>query len=219
MDKIRILIADDHPTFRDGLCRFIAEESDLEIVGKAINGEEAVRLAKELTPDVAILDVAMPKLNGIEAAKQIKAIYPGIAILMISAFKYESYMLASLRAGAAGYVIKTAPIGDIINSIRLVNTGEAVFDMKVVSNLLSRIATEEGRTKKGLARLQNRELEVLKLAAKGMSNSQIATELVISKRTVQTHMVNIFKKLEVGSRTEAVLHALREGWLIPDDLP
>jgi DNA-binding NarL/FixJ family response regulator len=128
-------------------------------------------------------------------------------------------MLASLRAGAAGYVVKTAPIGDLINAIRMVNTGEAVFDMKVISNLLSHIATEEGKTRKGLARLQSRELEVLKLAAKGMSNNQIATELVISKRTVQTHMVNIFKKLEVGSRTEAVLRALREGWLIPDDLP
>jgi len=219
MEKIRILVADDHPTFRDGLCRFIEEESDLEVVAKSMDGEETVRLAKELKPDVAIIDVAMPKLNGIEAAKQIKEMYPGIAILMVSAFKYESYMLASLRAGAAGYVIKTAPIADLINAIRMVHTGEAVFDMKVVSNLLGRIAAEEGRTRKGLARLQQRELEVLKLAAKGMSNQQIATELVISTRTVQTHMVNIFKKLEVGSRTEAVLRALREGWLIPDDLP
>jgi len=219
MEKIRILVADDHPTFRDGLCRFIEEESDLEVVAKSVDGEETVRLAKELKPDVAIIDVAMPKLNGIEAAKQIKEMYPGIAILMVSAFKYESYMLASLRAGAAGYVIKTAPIADLINAVRMVHTGEAVFDMKVVSNLLGRIAAEEGRTRKGLARLQQRELEVLKLAAKGMSNQQIATELVISTRTVQTHMVNIFKKLEVGSRTEAVLRALREGWLIPDDLP
>jgi len=219
MSKIRVLVADDHPTFRDGLCRFIEEEDDLEVVAKANNGEETVRLAKELKPDVTIIDVAMPKLNGIEAAKQIKAMYPGVAILMVSAFNYESYMLASLRAGAAGYVVKTAPIGDLINAIRMVNTGEAVFDMKVISNLLSHIATEEGKTRRGLAKLQSRELEVLKLAAKGMSNNQIATELVISKRTVQTHMVNIFKKLEVGSRTEAVLRALREGWLIPDDLP
>jgi DNA-binding NarL/FixJ family response regulator len=219
MEKIRVLIADDHPAFREGLCRLLEDEKDLECVAKPSDGEEAVRLAKELQPDVAIIDVAMPKLNGIEAAKQIKAACPTIAILMVSAFSYESYMLASLRVGAAGYLLKSAPLRELINAIHSVHAGEGVFDLKVASKILRRLATERGEERKGLEELQRRELEVLKLAAKGMSNKEIAGKLVISERTVQTHLVNIFRKLEVGSRTEAVLHALKEGWLTMDDLP
>ena len=219
MEKIKVLVADDHPAFREGLGRLLAEEKDIEIVAKAADGEETVSLAKELLPDVTIMDIAMPKLNGIEAARQIKAACPTTAILMVSAYDYESYMLASLRVGAAGYLLKSAPLHDLISAVRLVHAGEGVFDLKAASRLIRRLAAVKGEERKNLEELHYRELQVLKLAAKGMSNKEIARELVISERTIQTHLVNIFRKLKVGSRTEAVLRALKEGWLTLDDLP
>jgi len=219
MGKIRVLIADDHPVFREGLCHLVEREEDLQCVATAANGEEAVRLAKEVLPDVAVIDIAMPNLNGIEAARQIKISCPTTAILMVSAFGYESYVLASLRAGAAGYLLKSAAPQELCNAIRSAYAGEAVFDLKAASKILARLAAEKGEDQRGLEELQPRELEVLKLAAKGMTNKQIAERLFVSGRTVQSHLVNIFRKLRVGSRTEAVLRALREGWLTLDDLP
>lgn len=217
--KIKILVADDHPTFREGLCRFLEEEADMEIVAKAEDGEEAVKLAKELKPDIAIIDVAMPKLNGIEAAKQIKAAHPGIAILMVSAYGYEAYIRACLQAGVEGYVLKSAPIGELVSAIRLVHVGEAVFNMKAASRIIRNLVTDEGKERRDLAGLHLRELEILKRVAEGKSNKDIAEELFLSERTVQTHMINIFRKLKVNSRVEAVLRALKEGWIVLDDLP
>jgi len=219
MEKIKVLVADDHPVFREGLCQLLEHEEDLECVAKPADGEEAVRLAKELLPDVAIIDIAMPKLNGIEAVKQIKAAHPATAILIVSAFSYESYILASLRAGAAGYLLKSTSLRELTNAIRSVHAGEAVFDFRATSKILRRLADDKGEERRNLEELYPRELEVLRLAGKGLSNKEIARELVISERTVQTHLVNIFRKLDVGSRTEAVLHALKEGWLTLDDLP
>lgn len=218
MKRIKVLVADDHPAFREGLCRFLEEDKDLEIVARPEDGEETVRLAKELLPDVAMIDVAMPKLNGIEAARQIKEACPETAILMLSAFGYQSYLVASLRAGAAGYMLKNTPIDDLISAIRLVHSGEGVFDLKTISTVLAQVTADNGAERKVLASLHRRELEVLKLVAKGTKNKKIGEELNISQRTVQTHLVNIFRKLKVSSRTEAVLHALREGWIVLDDL-
>jgi DNA-binding NarL/FixJ family response regulator len=215
--KIRVLVADDHPGFRDGLCRFLDDENDIEVVARLSNGEEAVKSAKELLPDVSILDVAMPKLNGIEAAKQIIAACPNSHVVIVSAYGYESYLLASLQAGAAGYILKNAPVSELISTVRLVRNGEAVFNLKAVRSVIGHktVAGEKGIR----ASLQPREVEVLKLAAKGGSNKRIAQELSIGERTVQTHMANILRKLNVSSRTEAVLRALKEGWLTTDDLP
>ena len=219
MQRIRIVVADENPIFREGLCRLLEDENDLEAVGCAADGADAVRLAKELLPDVAIIDVAMRGINGIEAATQIKAACPGTAILMMSAYIYESYMLASLRAGAAGYLLKNIPLRDLINAIRLVHAGEGVFNLKAASKILSRSAGDKGNERRNLKGLRQRELEVLGLVAKGLGNKEIAAELVVSERTVQTHLVNIFRKLRVNSRTAAVLAALKEGWITLDDLP
>lgn len=219
MEKIRVLVADDHPVYREGLCRFLGEEGDIEVVARPEGGEEAVRLAEELRPDVVIIDVAMRPLNGIDAARQIKSISPDTAILMLSAFGYESYLLSSLHAGAAGYMLKNARINDIISAVRMLFRGEAVFDLKGISGILGRLQGEGDYRQRQFVELHSREVEVLKLAAKGMTNKEIATNLGISERTVQTHIFNILRRLGVGSRTEAVLHALREGWFTLDDLP
>jgi DNA-binding NarL/FixJ family response regulator len=218
MKKIRILVADDHPAYREGLCRLLNDEKDLIVVGESDNGEDAVSLAKELEPDVAIMDVAMPKLNGIEAAIEIKRTCPDIAILIVSAYDYESYMLDVLKAGAEGYMLKTVPLRELISAVRFVYAGEGVFDLKVGKNVLQRLAAKDEQ-RGDIVGLRHREIQVLKLAAKGISNKEIATELVISERTVQTHLNNVFKKLKVSSRTEAVLRTIKEGWLNIDDLP
>ncbi len=217
MKKIRVLVADDHPTFRQGLCHFLDTQDDIEVVAQASDGEEAVRLARELVPDVAIIDVTMPKLNGIEATREIKETCPSISILMVSAYDYESYLVGSLKSGASGYMLKNAPVSELISALRLICSEEAVFNLKSISKVLDRITmkADDERTTLGL---HQRELDILKRAARGLSNKQIAEEINISQRTVQTHMSHIFRKLEAGSRTEAVLHALRQGWLTAEDL-
>ncbi|MBI4304435.1 MAG: response regulator transcription factor [Chloroflexi bacterium] len=216
--KIRVIIADDHPAFREGLSRCLQDEEDLEVVAEAADGEEAVARARELQPDVVIVDVSMPKINGIEAAKLIKQDCPNTSILMISAFDYQSYVLSSLRAGSAGYMLKTSPLSEIVSAIRLVRAGGTVFDVKVAGKLLSRLSNSS-HEKPEFGDLHSRELEILRLAARGMSNKEMGGQLAISERTVQTHLVNVYKKLRVSSRTEAVLYALKEGWITPDDLP
>ncbi|MFC1864806.1 response regulator [Chloroflexota bacterium] len=218
MQKIRLLIADDHPSFLEGLARLLQDEEDLECIAKSEDGVEAARLAKELQPDVAIIDVSMPNLNGIEVAKQIKAACAKTAILMISGFEYHSYILASLQAGATGYMSKSAPLDEIVSAIHLVHRGGSVIDLKTTENIVQRLSSRDISDKRDSEQLQSREQEVIKLAAKGLSNKEIASQLFISERTVQTHLVNIFKKLGVNSRTQAVLNALKKGWLTLDNL-
>lgn len=220
MNKIRVMVVDDHPGFRDGLCRFIEDEDDLDVIARPADGEEAVRLAGELQPDVIIMDVSMPKLNGIEATKEIKALSPATAIIMVSAYSYEAYTLGSLQAGAAGYMLKNAPVTQLVSAIRLVNTGETVLDIEATRQMLRRLSyLENGQDASDSTELYPRELEVLRQVAKGRSNKEIARQLLISERTVQTHLVNIFRKLNVSSRTEAVLHGLKRGWILLDELP
>jgi len=219
MEKIRLLIADDHPTFREGLSRLLEEEKDLECVAISADGEEAVKLAKELRPDVAIIDVSMPNLDGIKATEQIKAACPDTAVLMVSAFDYQSYVLASLQAGASGYMSKDRPLHELISAIRLVRDGDSILDLKATDTIVHCLIDSGRGSKTGFDELQSRELDVIKLAAKGMSSKDIADELFISERTVQTHLINIFRKLGVNTRTQAVLHALRKGWITLNDAP
>ena len=220
-EKIRVLLADDHRAFREGLSRLLGEESDLEIVAVVGDGAEAVRLTREMSPDVAIIDIAMPELNGIEAIRQIKAARPETAVVVLSAYGYESYVLPAMEAGAAAYLLKTVGVRDVAGAVRAVHAGQTVLDPTASDKVLTRLAYATGRVKsEGTPRpLHQRELEVLRLGAQGLSNKEIASRLVIGERTVQTHFRNILRKLGVGSRTEAVLHALREGWIALDDLP
>lgn len=217
--SLRVMIADDEPAFCEGLCRALADERDIEVISRPVDGEEAVRMAKQLLPDVALISIDIPRLNGIEATKLIRAACPGITIIILSTYSYESHILASLRAGAAGYLLKSTPLDELISAVRLTHGGEAVFDLKATSKTLRRLLANKGDKRAGVGELRERELQVLRLAAQGMHNKEIAKELAISERTVQTHLVNTFTKLGVNSRTEAILHALKEGWLSLDDLP
>ncbi len=219
MVKIQVMVVDDHPAFREGLSRLLQEEPDIEVVATPEDGVQAVDLASKLKPNVIVMDISMPKMNGIDAAKLIKASSPETAILIVSAYSYQSYILAALRAGAAGYLLKNAPLQELIKAIRLVSSGEGVFDMKVTGNLLRHLASEKADVRKDMEELHPRELQILTSAARGLGNKEIAGELEISERTVQTHLVNIFRKLRVSSRTEAVLQGLRQGWLKLEDLP
>jgi DNA-binding NarL/FixJ family response regulator len=219
MSKIKILLADDHVVVREGTRELLEREEDLEVVAEAGDGEEAVRLAVSRNPDVAIMDVAMPKLNGIEATKQIKAIHPTTAVLVLSAYDNDQYIFALLEAGAAGYLLKNVRGDELIDAVRSVHAGESVLHPTVARKVINRFARpkHERREESTLDPLTDRELEVLKSAAKGKTNREIAQELVISVRTVQVHLTNIFSKIGVGSRTEAVLHGLRKGWLTLED--
>ena len=217
MDKIKIIIADDHPAFREGLARLLADEKDLEVIGQAANGEEAVKLTNDLKPDVALIEVTMSRLSGVEATRRIKAESPDTAVLIVSAFNYQNYILAALRAGAAGYLTKDTPIPEMAAAVRLAHAGDGIIDRTAASKIVRQMVEDKSRKKGGLD-LYPRELEVLRLTAKGLRNKEIARDLNISERTVQAHLSNIFGKLNVDSRTEAVLQALKEGWLDISDL-
>jgi NarL family two-component system response regulator LiaR len=218
MGKIRVLIADNHPVFREGLSRLFQEEEDLECVATAQDGKEAVMLAQKLQPDVAIIDVNMPETSGIEAVKQIKKACPNTGILMLSAYKYSHYVISSIQAGADGYLVKNIPRQKLVEAIRLIHTGQGVFNLEASSGVLRRLVTRANGISTSHTILHDRELEVLKLVARGMTNKQIANELNISENTVGTHLVKIFRKLGVQSRTEAILYALREGLIATDEI-
>jgi len=221
MDKIKVLLAEDHVIVREGTSELIQREPDMEVVGEAGDGEEAVELATNLRPDVIIMDIAMPKLNGIEATKQIKALYPATAVLILTAYDNDQYICALLRAGAAGYLLKNVRGRELIDAIRAVHAGESVLHPAVARRVIDHlISPAPSLTEaKVIEPLSEREVEVLKLAAKGISNKDIAYQLFLSPRTVQAHLGNIFNKLNVGSRTEAVLYGLRRGWFTLEDLP
>ena len=218
MKKIRILIADDHAFVRESTRHILEQESDLEVIGEAGDGEETVKLATTFKPDVAIIDIAMPKLDGIEATKQIKTLCPGISVLILSAYDDDQFVFSLLEAGAAGYLLKSVRGQEIVDAVRAVYSGESVLHPAVARKVLNRFArpSAEIEAKKSPELLSEREMEVLRLVTKGLSNKDIADKLCLSVRTVQGHLANIFNKLQVSSRTEAVVHALKQGWVTLD---
>jgi len=221
LGKIRILIADDHAVVREGTRRILEQEPDMEVVGEAGDGEEAVNLATSLKPDVVIMDISMPKMDGIEATRLIKAACPSITVLALSAYDDDQFVFSLLEAGAAGYLLKSVRSRELVDAIRAVYSGESVLHPSIARKVLNRFVSASGKPegKEPLGMLSDREMEVLKLAAKGLSNQDIAEKLCLSIRTVQGHLGHIFNKLQVGSRTEAVVRALKEGWVTLDDVP
>ena len=221
MDKIRILIADDHAVVREGTRQILEQEPDMEVVAEAGDGEEAVRLGGSSKPNVAIIDIAMPKLDGIEATRQIKALYPTIGVLILSAYDDDQFVFSLLEAGAAGYLLKSVRGSELIDAVRAIYAGESVLHPTIARKVLNRFASTSGKPQEQKLSeiLSEREMEVLKLATRGLSNQEIANELCLSLRTVQAHLGHIFNKLKVSSRTEAVVRALKEGWITLDDIP
>jgi DNA-binding NarL/FixJ family response regulator len=217
--KISVLLADDHAVVREGTKELLEREEDLEVVAEASDGRTAVQMAIRQRPDVVVMDFAMPELNGIEATRQIKAVAPGIAVLVLTAYDSDQYIIGFLEAGAAGYLLKDVHIDEVIKAIRAVHAGESVLHPAVARRVIDRFVLPADRrsTSDASDELTEREMDVLKLAAKGMSNREIAAELVISVRTVQSHLNSVFNKIGVGSRTEAVIHALRKGWITLED--
>jgi two-component system, NarL family, response regulator LiaR len=220
MKKIKVLIADGHTLFREGTRSLIEQERDMEVVGEASEGDETIKLVTELHPHVVLIDIAMPKFNGIEAIRQIKAACPAASVLILTDYDDDQYIVDLLDAGAAGYLLKNISGADLVNAIHAVHAGESVLHPAIAQKIFSRLGSNgrQPQNKAPETGLSEREMEILKLAARGMSNQNIATRLYLSHRTVQAHLANIFRKMDAGSRTEAVLEAMRKGWLGLDDL-
>ncbi|MDY6892746.1 MAG: response regulator transcription factor [Chloroflexota bacterium] len=220
MNKISVVLADDHALVREGTRSLLEAEQDIEVVGEAGDGEEAVTLVAKLRPNVVLMDIAMPKINGIEATRQIKASHPATAVLILTAYDNDQYIFALLDAGAAGYLLKNVKGVDLVNAVRSVCAGEAVLHPVIANKIFARFADskKEGGNSFQPQHLSEREMEVLMLAAQGKTNQEIAERLHLSRRTVQAHLSNIFLKMNVGSRTEAVLEALKRGWFILNDI-
>lgn len=212
--SIRVVIADDHPLFRAGVReRLERAGTGIEVVAEASSGDEAYRPTGEAHPDVVLLDIAMPGMNGIEATKRIKASWPEVGIVILTVYDDEQYIYALIDAGAAGYLLKTADGYELSDALHRVCQGEAVLSPAVTEKVLRRARHAAQPREDRAPALSAREREVLQLAAHGASNKAIALELHVSVRTVHAHMRHIFTKLGVASRTEAVMSALRAGWL------
>jgi NarL family two-component system response regulator LiaR len=210
-DKLTVLIADDHPLVREALHRALEGEEDIEVVAEVGDGEEAVKFASELKPDVAVMDIVMPKLNGIEATKKIKENAPDTAILILTAYDDDEYVLGLLDAGAAGYLLKSARGRDLVGAIRAIRSGESVLHPKIIAKLLKRATIVPTGEHKASDLLSKRESEILNLVTSGMSNKEIAEKLFLSQRTIKAHLTNIFNKLNVASRSEAIVKGLQWG--------
>ncbi len=218
MDSIRILLADDHVLVREGTRQILERDPALHVIAEAGDGQEAVALTEREHPDVVIVDISMPVMNGIEATKGIKRVSPKTAVLVLTAYDYDEYVFAILEAGAAGYLLKNARGSALIEAVHKVYEGESVLHPAIAKKVLRRVTGQVAQGGRG-SQLTERELEVLRFAGQGLSNRQIAQELVLSPRTVQAHLANIFGKLQVGSRTEAVMVGLRRGWITLEDIP
>ena len=218
--KTRIFIADDHAMLREGMRNLLEKEKDFELVGEAADGEEAVRLAGKLKPDIVIMDIVMPKLNGIEATKQIKQVSPSTALLILTAYSDIRYIIGLLEAGACGYLLKNSPGKDVIRAIRAVRSGESVLDSEVTRKLVQRLASlsKSPDEREASGQLTSREIEILKWAARGLSNKELSEKLFISLRTVKAHMTNIFNKLGCSSRTDAIIKGLKQGYIDLNDI-
>ena len=216
MDQIKIIIADDHTVVRKGTRQILEQEADLAVVGEATNGEEALQLVGELMPDIAIIDISMPVVNGIEVTRKIKETNPGTAVLILSNYDNDEFVFALLEAGAAGYLLKDASGQDIINAVRAINRGESVLHPVITRKVINRLLPTTNEKKESSRVLGERELQVLELASQALSNREIADSLGLSLHTIEAHMRHIFSKLQVGSRTEAILYAIKQGWITID---
>ena len=211
-DTLRVLVADDHVIFRDGLRALLASTPDAELVGEAATGEEAISLANSLQPDLVLMDLQMPDLNGIEATRRIVHDSPHIRVLVVTMFEDDSSVLAAMRAGARGYLLKGATHAEMARAIRAVGEGEAIFSPAIAARLMEFFASFQPATlPQVFPELSDREREILDLIAQGHKNPDIAVRLVLSPKTVRNHVTNILSKLQVTDRSEAIIRAREAG--------
>lgn len=214
MNKLKILLADDHQIIRDGLQNLINAEPDMTVIGAVGDGRAAWEQVKALQPDVVVMDISMPGMSGAEAAERIKREFPNVKIIALTAFEESGYIGQMLQAGASGYVLKLAAAEELIKAIRIVAAGGAYLDATVASKVVSNYARQKTpKTAAHANSLTAREEEVLRLVAQGYVNKEIAAQLGISVKTVETHKINLMEKLELNSRAEIVRYALNRGWL------
>jgi two-component system, NarL family, response regulator LiaR len=206
-DPIAILIADDHPVVRQGLRTFLETQDGLEVVGEASDGAGAAELAQQLLPDVVLMDLVMPGLDGVEATRRIREISPSTKVIVLTSFDEDEKVFPSVKAGAAGYLLKDVRPQELAEAVRRVHAGEALLAPSVAAKLMQEVAGE----RQPVSGLTERELEVRRLIARGLPNKLIAQELVVSEKTVKTHVSNILAKLHLTDRTQAALYAVREG--------
>jgi DNA-binding NarL/FixJ family response regulator len=204
---IRVVIADDHNVVRAGIRELLSDATDIEVVGEARNGRDAVDIALARRPDVVVMDINMPELSGVEATRQIRQAAPEVHVLVLTSYQDDPYIYGLLDAGASGYILKTAEDQEIVRAVRATASGQSAIDPAVAPRLIARLTGPAANA----GSLTDRELAVLRLAARGQTNKQIGVELQISDRTVQNHLANIYGKLGVASRTEAVTAALQRG--------
>jgi DNA-binding NarL/FixJ family response regulator len=204
---IRVLLCDDHTILRDGLRNLLEGEPDLQVVGEASDGQQAIQAVRDLQPDVVLMDINMPGMSGMEAVEKLTAEFEGIRILILTMFNHEEYLFRTIRAGAKGYLLKDSPVSEVVEAIRKVMTGGSVLNPSLTDKLMAsyREPREEPAEK-----LSPREMEVLTALVQGLSNKLIAEQLFISETTVKLHISNIYRKLGVKSRSQAIMHAVRE---------
>lgn len=215
---IRVVLAEDHALVREGTRRILEATANISVVAEVGNGEEAIAAVEQHNPDVAIIDIGMPVMNGIEATRRLKKTHPQLAVLVLTVHDDDQFIFALLEAGAAGYLLKDVEGRQLVQAVEAVHAGESVLHPAITHRVLSRLSSEPSAADAGEPSLTEREHEVLELAARGLPNKQIAGELGVSVRTVQSHLTHVFRKLDVGSRTEAVLHGLRQRWFRLEDL-
>jgi DNA-binding NarL/FixJ family response regulator len=207
VEKVKILVADDHPVVREGLVAILSTQPDFEVVGEATSGREVVRMVDDLHPQVILLDLEMPEMDGVQALQHVHRVHPQVHAIVFTAFDTDERILAAVRAGAKGYLLKGAPREEIFKAVRLASQGESLLQPVVASRLLQHVADSEIIP----PALTRRELDVLHLLAQGQTNKEISTALVISERTAKFHVSAILRKLGAGNRTEAIASAVKHG--------
>lgn len=217
VQQVKVLVAEDHAVVREGIRMILDAQEDFAVVGEARDGDEAVRLARQLRPDVVVMDISMPRMNGVEATQEIKRLFPDVQVLILTMHEEESYVFQLLRLGAAGYVLKRAAATDLVEAVRAASRGEAFLypavARSVVQDYLDRMRNGEGTSR--YDGLTDREREILVLIAEGHTNAQIADRLFISVKTVQTHRAHIMEKLDLHDRSLLVRYAVRKGLIQP----